>query len=44
MRLYRLKKNPHQNFVIPSEERNLSFFSGGSQIEERFLASLGMKK
>jgi hypothetical protein len=30
-------------FVIPSEARNLSFFSCG-QIEERFLASLGMTK
>jgi hypothetical protein len=29
--------------VIPSEARNLSFFSWG-QIEERFLASLGMTK
>jgi hypothetical protein len=28
-------------FVIPSEARNLSFFSWAS-IEERFLASLGM--
>jgi hypothetical protein len=31
------------HFVIPSEARNLSFFALG-QIEERFLASLGMTK
>jgi hypothetical protein len=30
-------------FVIPSEARNLSFFSAG-QTQERFLASLGMTK
>ena len=30
-------------FVIPSEARNLSFFSWAS-IEEKFLASLGMTK
>jgi hypothetical protein len=30
-------------FVIPSEARNLSFFLWG-EIEERFLASLGMTK
>jgi hypothetical protein len=30
-------------FVIPSEARNLSFFSWAC-IEERFLASLGMTK
>jgi hypothetical protein len=42
-RLHRLRKKPLQNFVIPSEARNLSFFSWG-QIEERFLASLGMTK
>jgi hypothetical protein len=30
-------------FVIPSEARNLAFFSS-AQTKERFLASLGMKK
>jgi hypothetical protein len=42
-RLYRLRKKGPTLFVIPSEARNLSFFSAG-QIEERFLASLGMTK
>jgi hypothetical protein len=32
-----------QIFVIPSKARNLSFFSS-VEIEERFLASLGMTK
>jgi hypothetical protein len=51
---YRLRKNQNQQaeelaekvptfFVIPSEARNLSFFSW-AWIEERFLASLGMTK
>jgi hypothetical protein len=31
------------SFIIPSEAGNLSFFSW-AQIEERFLASLGMTK
>jgi len=36
------KKVPYP-FVIPSEARNLSFFSW-AHTEERFLASLGMTK
>jgi hypothetical protein len=36
-------KKTFQNIVIPSEARNLSFFLWG-QIEERFLAPLGMTK
>jgi hypothetical protein len=40
---YRLRKKSPRPFVIPSEARNLSFFSW-AWIEERFLASLGMTK
>jgi hypothetical protein len=42
-RLYTLQKKGLTLFVIPSEARNLSFFSWG-RIEKRFLASLGMTK
>src|SRR5580700_8512005 len=39
----RAAENGPPFFVIPSEARNPSFFSFG-QIQERFLASLGMTK
>src|SRR5690242_13979602 len=39
----KLRKKGPCLFVIPSEARNLSFFSW-RQIEERFLVSLGMTK
>jgi hypothetical protein len=40
--VFRLRAQKTQRTVIPSEARNLSWFL--AQEEERFLASLGMKK